>query len=77
MSQTKLGSITEAWTNVLVGFGLNWIFNILLFRAKGYQVTGWDAFEIGVWFTFISFIRSLTLRRLFNGWSWGHKNAAD
>ena len=36
MSQTKLGSITEAWANVAVGFGVNFAANMLILPLFGF-----------------------------------------
>lgn len=66
MSQRALHSFIEAWANVLIGFGISVTANYLILPLYGIQ-PGWGpAFEIGIWFTIISFIRSYLLRRAFN-----------
>ena len=66
MTQTRLGSFIEAWVNVLIGFGINWAANILILPLFGFHVTPGQAFEIGLWFTAVSVVRSYFIRRWFN-----------
>lgn len=76
MSQTKAGSFVEAWANIAVGFSVNWCANMLILPHFGFAVTGGQAFEIGVWFTIVSLVRSYVLRRWFNGLKFGNKEHA-
>jgi hypothetical protein len=71
--QTILSSIVEAKTNIVVGFSINYVLNILILRGFGYDVTYGDAFWIGVVFTAFSILRIFVLRRWFNSMKWGHK----
>ena len=66
MRQTRLGSWLEAWANIAVGFGVNWLANMIVLPAFGFHVTGSQAFHIGLVFTAISLVRSYLLRRVFN-----------
>ena len=66
MSQTRLGSWLEAWANILVGFSVNFLANLVVLPLFGFNVTGSQAFHIGLVFTVISLIRSYVLRRTFN-----------
>lgn len=66
MSQTKLGSFIEACINVLIGFGINWVANLLILPQFGFHVTGVQAFNMGLLFTVISVARSYIIRRWFN-----------
>lgn len=66
MSQTRLGSWLEAWANILVGFGVNWTANMLIFPLFGFNITAVQAFHVGLIFTVISLLRSYALRRIFN-----------
>ncbi len=66
MSQTRLGSWLEAWANILIGFGINWCANMLIFPLFGWEITGLQAFNVGLIFTAISLVRSYVLRRVFN-----------
>lgn len=66
MNQSKLGSLIEAFMNVLVGFGINWCANMYILPKFGFLVTGTQALWIGVAFTAISVARSYVIRRWFN-----------
>lgn len=73
MSQTQLGSFVEAWANIAVGFAINWTANMLVLPLFGFNVTGSQAFGIGLVFTVISLARSYVLRRWFNGLKFGNR----
>lgn len=66
--QTMRGSICEAWANIVIGFGINFIANLIVLPLAGLQVTAAGAFWIGCIFTAISIVRSFGLRRVFNYW---------
>jgi hypothetical protein len=66
VTQTRLGSFIEAWVNVLIGFGINWCANLLILPLFGFDVSPGQAFEIGLWFTVVSVVRSYMVRRWFN-----------
>jgi hypothetical protein len=66
VNQTRLGSLIEALANVAVGFSINWTANMLILPLFGFNVTGGQAFGIGIFFTVISVCRSYVLRRWFN-----------
>lgn len=74
MRQTKFGSFVEAKANIVVGFGINFVANLIVLPLFGFQVTVVDAFGIGVIFTFVSLARSYLLRRFFNNLKWGHSS---
>lgn len=75
MSQTKLGSIAEAWANIAVGFAVNFTANMLILPLFGFAtLTLRTNFEIGLLYTLISLVRSYALRRWFNGLKFGHDN---
>jgi hypothetical protein len=65
MKQTRLMSLIEAFTNVIVGYGVAVIAQILVFPVFGLQTTLIQNLKIGAAFTGISLIRSFILRRLF------------
>ena len=67
MTQTRLGSLIEAATNIAIGFGINWIANLAVLPLFGFHVTPSDAVGIGLIFTAISLARSYVIRRWFNG----------
>ena len=66
MNQSRLGSLIEALVNILIGFTINWVANLLVLPWFGFNVTGSQAFGIGVVFTVISLVRSYVIRRWFN-----------
>ena len=68
MSQTRLGSFIETLVNIAIGFTINWIANIFILPMYGFNVTGGQAFSMGLMFTVISVIRSYSVRRWFNSY---------
>lgn len=74
MSQTKLGSIAEAWANIAVGFSVNYCANLLIFPLFGMHISPGNNFLMGLIYTAISLVRSYVLRRWFNGLKFGHDN---
>jgi len=64
--QTMKDSIKESWTNIFIGFGINWMANMVVLPMAGLVVSGGTAFNIGVVFTAISIVRSFIIRRLYN-----------
>jgi len=74
MSQTRLGSFVESWANIIVGFSINFVANMLILPAFGFtSLTLKSNFVIGLLYTVISLVRSFVLRRWFNGLRWGNK----
>ena len=66
MNQSRVGSFIEACLNVAIGFAINWVANLLILPLFGFNVTGAQAFNMGLMFTGISVIRSYAIRRWFN-----------
>lgn len=67
MSQSKLGSFAENWANIVIGFTINFVANMLILPAFGFtSLTAKTNFIIGVLYTGISLVRSYVLRRCFN-----------
>lgn len=66
MTQSRLGSFVESMVNIVIGFSINWVANILILPLFGFQVTGTQAFNMGLIFTAISVARSYAIRRWFN-----------
>ena len=66
MTQTRLGSLIEAFMNVLIGFGINFAANLVILPMFGYTPTLWDNFQIGLLYTVVSIARSYIIRRWFN-----------
>lgn len=63
--QTRKASLVESISNVIVGYGINLIAQIVVFSGFGIHVTFEQNIEIGLVFTVISIARSFVLRRVF------------
>ena len=66
--QSRRQSLIEAITNVMVGYALAVITQIVVFPWFGLQVSFGDNLAIGALFVMISLLRSYALRRLFERW---------
>lgn len=65
--QSKIGSAVEVGINVLIGFAINYVANLLILPAFGFaSLTPGTNFVIGVLYTVISVARSYVIRRWFN-----------
>lgn len=68
MKQSRIDSLMESLTNVVIGLFISTIANhIVLPLTLGVTPTLGQNIVIGVIFTVISIVRSYSLRRLFNG----------
>ncbi len=67
MTQSRRGSMIEAFVNVMVGFGVALVSQIIIFPMHGVHVSLETDLVITLWFTVISLARSYCLRRWFNG----------
>ncbi len=65
MKQTRLMSLIEAITNVVVGYGVAVVTQMLVFPVFGLHTTLAQNLKLGLIFTGISLIRSFALRRVF------------
>nr|WP_058124258.1 hypothetical protein [Thalassobacter stenotrophicus] len=68
MMQSRRQSLIEAVTNVVVGYALAILTQIMVFPWFGLQVSLGDNLAIGALFVMISLLRSYALRRLFERW---------
>lgn len=66
IGQTKRQSLIEAWINVLVGFGVNFVANLLILPLFGLKISLLSNFYLGLCFTVVSVGRSYFIRRFFN-----------
>lgn len=67
MEQSKLGSLIEAGMNIIIGFGVALLSQIVVFPLVGiHGVPLTTNLEIGAYFTAISLVRSYVIRRWFN-----------
>ena len=67
MKQTRTMSLIEAIANVVVGYTLAVITQILIFPVFGLHATLAQNLKIGLVFTVVSIARGDALRRLFEG----------
>jgi len=65
MKQSRLMSLVEAVTNVVVGYGVAVMAQMLVFPLFGLQASLTDNLLIGAIFTAASIVRSYLLRRVF------------
>ncbi len=65
MKQSRLMSLVEAITNVIVGYGVAVATQILIFPIFGLQTTLGQNLAMGGIFTIVSLLRSFALRRFF------------
>ena len=65
MKQSRLMSMVEAITNMVVGYGVAVVTQILIFPIFGLHTTLVQNLKMGAVFTVVSIARSYLLRRLF------------
>lgn len=65
MKQSRLMSLVESVANVIVGYGVAVVTQILIFPIFGLHTTLAQNLQIGAIFTLVSIVRSFGLRRLF------------
>ena len=65
MKQSRLMSLVESVANVVLGFGLAVVTQILIFPVFGLHATLAQNLKMGAVFTVVSIARSFALRRLF------------
>lgn len=64
--QTRKDSLLESITNIVIGYLVAILSQIIIFPWFGIHIVLFDHLLIGFYFTLISLIRSYVLRRLFN-----------
>ena len=65
MKQSRIMSLAESVANVVLGYGIALVSQILLFPVFGMQMTLAQNLKLAGAFTIISICRSFALRRLF------------
>ena len=65
MKQSRTMSLVEAVANVVVGYGVAVITQMLVFPLFGLQTTLAQNLKMGAVFSIVSIIRSFALRRVF------------
>jgi hypothetical protein len=66
MKQSRWMSMVESIVNVVVGYGVAVVTQILIFPMFGLHTTLEENLQMGAVFTMVSIARSFALRRLFN-----------
>ena len=66
MTQTKLGSFIEALFNVLIGYCINIVVQLIVYPQFGADFTLVDNLNLGLIFTVTSLFRQFVIRRWFN-----------
>jgi hypothetical protein len=66
--QSRLMSLTEAVVNVVLGYAMAVVSQLVVFPLFDLRVSFGDTLLIGAFFTAISILRSYSLRRLFDLW---------
>lgn len=66
LGQTKKGAMVEAWANIAIGFGVNWVANLFFLPLVGAKFTLMENFWLGWMYTAVSVIRQYAVRRWFN-----------
>lgn len=64
--QTRIESLIESVFNILIGYGVALLSQIVIFPMFGIYVPFTTNLWIGAWFTVISLARSYVIRRWFN-----------
>lgn len=64
--QSRKASLAEAWTNIIVGFAINYTANLLIFPLFDMHISYSANFIMGLIYTGISLVRSYVLRRVYN-----------
>ena len=64
--QSKTMSLIESISNVIIGYFVALLSQIIVFPIFDIQTTIQDNLLIGLWFTGISILRSFVLRRIYN-----------
>ena len=72
-NQSKKGSLLESVTNIIIGYSVALISQIIVFPLVGVEASLSQNIKIGFYFTVISLIRSYIIRRLYNKYNWFSK----
>lgn len=64
--QTKKQSLSESITNIIIGYIVALISQLIVFPVVGVESTFSQNIKISLYFTVISLVRSYVIRRYFN-----------
>ncbi|SFB94540.1 DUF7220 family protein [Tropicimonas isoalkanivorans] len=77
MKQSRLMSLVEAVANVIVGYGVAVVAQILIFPIFGLHTTLAQNLKMGAVFTIVSIVRSYSIRRIFEAVGLGNDRTAS
>lgn len=66
MTQSRLSSLIESLANILIGYVIAILSQLLIFPLFSIHLPLSSNLSIGFWFTLVSLVRSYALRRWFN-----------
>lgn len=66
MTQSRLSSLLEAAMNILIGFTINFLANMIILPSVGFPIDVKTNLYIGVLYTIVSLVRQYIIRRWFN-----------
>jgi accessory gene regulator protein AgrB len=66
MNQTKIESLLESFTNIVLGYTIGLVSQLIIFPLIGVDISLGVNMLLGVWFTIVSLARSYFIRRYFN-----------
>ncbi len=66
MTQSRLSSLIESLANILIGYVVAILSQLLIFPLFSIHLPLSSNLSIGFWFTLVSLVRSYALRRWFN-----------
>ena len=64
--QTRTMSLIESWTNIAIGYAINFTANMLILPLFGFNISVKQNLVLGILYTLISLTRSYCIRRWFN-----------
>ena len=64
--QSRIGSLVESLVNIIIGYGIAVLSQVLIFPLFEIHVSLQTNLWIGAWFTAVSLVRSYCVRRWFN-----------
>ena len=66
LGQSRKHSALESMLNILIGVGIAFVSNMLILPYFGFHISVEQNIALTIIYTFISFLRSYFIRRLFN-----------
>jgi hypothetical protein len=66
VGQSPRSSVAEAWMNIVIGFGINFMANMALLPLVNASFTAGENFMLGWIYTAVSIVRQYAIRRWWN-----------